>query len=330
MGEEEPAEGKHPAVAVGGDAARRPARSANPVLVTGSHRSGTTFVGKMLAASPAVAYLREPFGLHHRPGMLAVRFPWWFPYVCPDNEAAYVGPVADMLRFRYRTAAALRAVRTPKDAALVLHDRRGFAQARRRGARPLLKDPIAVFSAGWLAQRFGVQPIVLIRHPAGFASSLMRYGWRHPFDHFSRQPLLIRDHLSDYADQIDRFARTEQPIIDQAILLWNLIHHMILGYRRTSPGWGYHRHEDVAREPVATFATMYAAVGLSFGDRERRTVEEATSGSNPAEGRRAGTIKRDSRAAAASWRTRLSTEEIARIRAGTEPIARAFYADDDW
>ena len=35
-----------------------------PILVTGSHLSGTTWVGRMIAVSPCVAYLHEPFNLN--------------------------------------------------------------------------------------------------------------------------------------------------------------------------------------------------------------------------------------------------------------------------
>ena len=40
-----------------------------PILVTGSHRSGTTWVGKMLAATGSVGYIHEPFNLKNRPGI---------------------------------------------------------------------------------------------------------------------------------------------------------------------------------------------------------------------------------------------------------------------
>lgn len=49
------------------------------ILITGSHRSGSTWIGRMLALSPKVGYIPEPFGLHHRPGLLASPFQWWFP-----------------------------------------------------------------------------------------------------------------------------------------------------------------------------------------------------------------------------------------------------------
>ena len=111
-----------------------------PILVTGSHRSGSTWVGQMLAAGSEVGYIREPFSILHRPGVLAVRFAYWFPYVCHENEQAYVQPVRDMLAYRYHTGAALRGARTPVGAAKIANDVLTFSRYRRAGLRPLLKE----------------------------------------------------------------------------------------------------------------------------------------------------------------------------------------------
>ena len=40
----------------------------HPILVTGAHRSGTTWVGKMLAADADTGYISEPLNVLHRPG----------------------------------------------------------------------------------------------------------------------------------------------------------------------------------------------------------------------------------------------------------------------
>ena len=66
--------------------------------------------------------------------------------------------------------------------------------------------------------------MVLIRHPAAFTSSLLRHGWRHPFGDFLAQPALMRDRLADSEQEIRRFAQVEQPLLEQAILLWNILH----------------------------------------------------------------------------------------------------------
>ncbi|MEP6476020.1 MAG: sulfotransferase [Actinomycetota bacterium] len=305
-------------------------RPAHPILVTGSHRSGSTWVGRMLAASGLVGYIREPFSVLHRPGVLDAPIRWWFPYICTENEEHYLPAVADMLSFRYRTLAGVRAVRSGTDVAKLVHERVRWGRYRTHGAVPLVKDPLALFSSEWLAQRFHARVLVLIRHPAGFTSSLVRYGWHHPFDHFLRQPLLMRDRLEPFRQQIEAFAGTEHDPLDQAILLWNLIHHTISGYQGCHPDWLFSRYEDIAMHPMPAFERLYGELGLPFSEDARRAVSEHSDASNPKEARDAQALKRDSQAAISTWRTRLSREEIGRVRRGTEEVARAFYTDADW
>ena len=150
-----------------------------PLLVTGSHRSGTGWVGEMLAItpSPRLAYLWEPFSLRVRPGISHAPFRYWFTYVCRENEGAFRGPLGDTLAFRYRPGAELRSLRSPKDAGRFARDWWVTAEHRRHHAVPLFKDPIALFSAGWLTDTFGMDAIVLIRHPAAFVRSIVRNRW---------------------------------------------------------------------------------------------------------------------------------------------------------
>jgi hypothetical protein len=303
---------------------------ADPILVTGSHRSGSTWVGRMLAAGESVGYIREPFSILHRRGILDAPIRLWFPYVCAENEDPYLAAVRDMLAFRYRTAASVRGVRSGMDAAKVANDVFQWERYRTQRARPLLKDPIALFSSEWLAERFHMRVLVLIRHPAGFASSLQRYRWTHPFDHFLRQPLLMRDRLEPFRQQIEEFARTEHDCLDQAILLWNVIHHTIRDYRERHPDWLFRRYEDIGARPLPEFDRLYGELGLDFSPAAQRAISEHSKTTNPQEARDARVLKRDSRAAVRTWTTRLSPEEIDRVRRGTQGIAGAFYSDADW
>jgi hypothetical protein len=303
---------------------------ASPILVTGAHRSGTTWVGRMLSLSPAVGYVEEPFSLRHRRGICDVIFPYWFMYVTPENEAPYVQPIKDMLAFRYRPGSELRTLHTPKDAARMVRDWWTVAAKRRRGLRPLVKDPIALFSAPWLADRFDADVVVTIRHPAGFVSSLMRLGWTHPFDHFLKQPLLMRDVLDPYQDRIRAFASGQQPVLEQGVLLWNLIHHVIRGYRESRPDWAFVRHEDMSTDPAEGFRRLYDHVGLSFDEVTRGSILRHSDPSRPAEAANPFDVRRDSRGSAGLWRGRLTQDQVERVRAGVEPLVRDFYSDEEW
>lgn len=303
-----------------------------PILVTGSHRSGTGWVGRIIAAAPepAIAYLWEPFSPLARPGIRAAPFDRWFTYVCPDNQDRYEKPLRDMLAFRYRWDAELRAVRTPKDAARMVRDAARFRRFRAGSAIPLLKDPIAVFSAEWIADRLGARVVVLIRHPAAFAHSVRRRELHHPFADFLDQPLLLRDLLGPFEAEIRRFADEPQGLLDQGILLWRLIHHAIALFRERRPDWLFLRLEDVADDPLGRFEEIYAVLGLPFGDRARALAIETSSPSNPVDVNDMASTRRDSRAAVRSWKRGLSPDDVARIRERVEPLASEFYSDDDW
>ena len=71
-----------------------------PILLTGSHRSGTTWVGKIISASNSVGYIMEPFNISHpRSGLVGVKFDYWFQYINHENGSLYYEPIKKMLGF---------------------------------------------------------------------------------------------------------------------------------------------------------------------------------------------------------------------------------------
>ena len=172
--------------------------------------------------------------------------------------------------------------------------------------------------------------LVMIRHPAAFAASIRRRGWRHRFADFLEQPLLMRDLLGPYQAAIVAASERPPAILDEAILLWNILYGTVAGLQERHPEWAFARHEDVAREPVARFRDLYAQLGLGWSDAVEQLVRDTSAASNPAETVRVDAIRRNSAEQARSWRAQLSAEEIARIRAGTAPVAGRYYDDGDW
>src|SRR5262249_60046560 len=67
-----------------------------PILVTGSHRSGSTWVGKMIACHPRVVYLSEP--LHRE--RLPCPSKHWFHHITAADEAQFPAYLRQPLAFR--------------------------------------------------------------------------------------------------------------------------------------------------------------------------------------------------------------------------------------
>jgi hypothetical protein len=306
-------------------------RVAAPILVTGAHRSGTTWLGRVLAASPTpLGYVWEPFNPRHRPGTFPIRFPHHFHYVCAENASECAAPLADTIALRYRPLAELRSLRSPRDGARMARDWRRFARGRRRRAAALVKDPIALFSSEWLADTFGMQVVVTIRHPAAFATSIARRGWRHRFADFLDQPLLMRDLLAPYEAQIRAADERTPELLDEAILLWNILYGTVATLQARRPHWLFVRHEDVSVEPVARYRDLYTRLGLEWSTGVERLVR-STSQAPAAEGSgRVDSIRRDSAALAVAWKDRLTGAQVERIRAGTATLAPRWYSEADW
>lgn len=306
--------------------------SQKPILVTGSHRSGTTWVGRMLASSPKVVYIHEPFNLSHDIGICGAQFEHWFTYICKQNEHKYFKQIKDTIEFRYNIFGKLKISKKSEPVSREVRNYLQFVRYRRNNMRPLLKDPIAVFSAEWLSLKFDMETIVMIRHPAAFAGSLKMKNWTHPFSHFLAQPLLMNEYLYPFENEIRYFVDDERDIIDQAALLWKLIHYMILKFKENQPNWLFVRHEDLSRNPIFGFETMFNKVGLEFSERVAETVKNHSSlNSLPnSESRYFKDVQRNSVSNIWTWRDRLTSSEIERIKSRVHEISEQYYSDDEW
>jgi hypothetical protein len=302
--------------------------SVRPILVTGTHRSGTTWVGEMIARHPRVVYVWEPFN----PGVPGSPVKYWFHHVTDEESEPFRAFLRPYLTFRYPWWAAVKERPRPRRlAGATLRAALGWWR-RLFDYRPLMKDPIALFSSEWLARTYNMDVVVLIRHPAAFASSLKRLEWHFLFAHLLEQRRLMEEYLEPFRDEIRRFSGWLPDIIDQAILVWRIMHHVIARYQRTHPEWIFVRHEDLSRAPLPGYQNLFDRLGLHLSPRLREAIETHSSSENPREApeRIAHQLKRDSKGNIWNWRSRLQPEEILHIRKGTEDVASLFYSDADW
>jgi hypothetical protein len=301
-----------------------------PILVTGAHRSGTTWVGKMLSADRNTAYISEPLNVLHRRGVYGADVKYWYQYITPENEADYLSAFQQLLKFRYHFFTEIGSLRSQKDFLRMGRDLSIFMKGKLQGQRALLKDPFAVFSTPWFAQKLNCKIVITIRHPGGFASSLKRLNWKFDFRDLLNQPMLMRDHLE--ADRADMESMPADDIVGQSALLWRMIYRSVYTTRKLFPDFKVVRHEDLSLDPVAGYKSLYESLGLTFDEKVRDTILNSSSSENPTElsKKKVHSVKLDSRANMSNWKKRLTPEEITRIRKLTEDVSHFFYADDEW
>ena len=302
----------------------------HPILVTGAHRSGTTWVGKMLAADADTAYISEPLNVLHRPGVFRAKVSRWYQYICEENEKEFLPAYEELIDFDYHLLDEIRSIRSRKDFLRMGRDFLIFYNGSLRGQRALIKDPFAVFSTPWFAQRLNCKVVVTVRHPGAFASSLKRLNWNFDFKDLLDQPLLIRDRVSAYQDEMKSIKADD--VIGQASLLWKIIYRSVHSTLSLNPDFIVVRHEDLSRDPAGGFRDLYAKLGLDYTPKVEKTILNSSSSENPVElsRKKVHSVKLDSRANMDNWKKRLTEEEIERIRQMTEGVSSLFYPDGKW
>ncbi len=300
-----------------------------PLLVTGAHRTGTTWVGKMLAAG-GYAYVSEPLNVSHRPGVMAAPVRRWYTYITNENENEYLPALQNTLALRYGFLEEIKSIQSGRDILRMGRDLSIFLRGRILKQPALLKDPFAIFSLPWFIERLDCRAVVTIRHPAGFAGSLKRLNWPFDFRDLLEQPLLMRDHLEPFRADMERISSGD--VIGQAALLWRMIYRVVHATIERSPSVIVLRHEDLSRDPLTGFARAFESLRLSYTPRVQEMIRSSSSSENPVElsRQKVHAVKLDSRANLDNWKKRLSTDEIARIRDLTQDVAQLFYVDVKW
>lgn len=299
-----------------------------PILLTGSHRSGSTWVGRVLASCPEVFYVHEPLNAGFAPHYLGIPNLPWYPHIHAANEDPFrIGyerilsgqfpPLSPqffrpdkLLRYRFLHAITFR-----------------WAAARRR--RFLLKEPFAVFSVVWFEERFNARSLLLVRHPAAFVASLRTKNWPFDFQSLASQESLLAGPLRAFRDQIEAAALHPPDLIGQGCLLWNCVNAHLHALREEKPDRLLLRHEDLCRDPFPQFRDLFHQLRLPWSRRAERFLR-ASSSARETESQKSAFWFRDSHGVARNWKSRLSAHEISRIRRETEPVWPLFYDAADW
>ena len=289
----------------------------------------------MLEASKQVVYVNEPLNPRRppgrSPGVLNASIDHRFQYICADNDAVWRVAYRDTLRLRYRFMAELRALRSPYDAGRMLKYATEFTIGARRHRRALLDDPYALFSAKWLTEEMGVRTVLLVRDPVGLLGSWKTLGWKIDLRDLLDQPLLVRDHLEPWRDDLERAAAGDW--VEQMCALWNVTHRVVDRFRADVSGLRVWRYEQLAASPMEQFAAMYDWMGLEWSADAQESVRVATTTASETKGfswslrgglSRTAFRPMDSTTAAKAAEGRLTPDEVRRVREATAEVAALF------
>lgn len=265
------------------------------IVVAGSARSGTTWIGDLLAEAACARVVFEPF--HHE---LVPEFrPFGaFPYRRPtDRDPELLTFCTRMLSGTLRGAWIDREVE------------------RLQTSRRVVKAVRANLFLTWLARSFPRVPVVLVlRHPCAVVASRMALKWspQPDLDALLAQPRLVEDHLRPYRGIIAEATSEEA----RNAVVW-CVHHLI-PLRQHEPGaFTTVFYESLCASPEIELPRLFSALGGDLRElpASRARVPSTTSRLGSA------AVTGDDRVT--SWRHSLDAGRIQRIL----DVVRAFGLD---
>jgi hypothetical protein len=193
----------------------------------------------------------------------------------------------------------------------------------------VVKDPIGCLLTEYLYQHYGVQPVLIIRHPIAVVASVLRLKWDMSLDPIRQQSELVEDYFS-YEHQFLAPERTDS--VEQAATLWRALNKVLLRQAGRHPSWQLVVHEKLIECPVEQFCNLYKALDLPWSPKVEKRVFSLTRPENPvaaAQGR-VHDLRRNSRALFQYSLRMLSVEQRRKVYEITKDVALQIYSKESF
>lgn len=298
------------------------------IIVTGIHRSGTTFLGSLLHQTGAYAYLHEPFNRDY--GIKGVNC--WYPYA--DIKSDSCSEVAVLLEKLHHLDIEFRIPCQKSDGfakrllRLFVHSRGHWDFLRFKffsvHKEILIKDPFLSLCASWLVNRFSdVKVIYLVRHPVAVYGSLERMDWTFNLNEFYKQLDLSNVRLKDLS--IQNFSCVDK--CEVVATLWKVLYEIIKVQHSENPKDRslIVRHEDLSSDPRNESERILKFLGIPMNNKVQQFIEKNMySDQVHAKGKKLHDFRRSSAKLAYSWQEKKSIEHERIIKACSDTLGHYY------
>lgn len=292
----------------------------SPILVVGPPRSGTTWLGALLARARGSLLVHEPENTLFDPwaAMPIGSRNVFLPVLHPDESAPLY---AEFWRFVFRggrrakskRAAPFRLVRGPlmrnpryrewaatsvRANELVWRFRRNTTPAQER--RVIVKSVFAAFAAEWVYAQFSPRVVVILRDPLNTLASWKEMG-------FTPHPDPADPRISTEMGSDRDFGPSPTSASWTALTAWAIAVQMtkLMQASQRNQDWIVVRHEELTEDPITQIRRLYARLDLPWGDEVANHIAASNVPGKGYQLTRRWADLRD------SWRGRLTDDEVA-------------------
>ncbi|MGB3533144.1 MAG: hypothetical protein WBA13_06465 [Microcoleaceae cyanobacterium] len=302
----------------------------NWIFVTGTIRSGTTFVGTILSLPISVDYIHEPF--NPQCGIPGINR--WYPYIRSNLDTPEMQEFDRLTQSLFQYNFNLRTKipdkdNIPRKLIKQMLGSRGPFYLRMAKLNPfhqaaIIKDPIGNLLTEYLYLNFQVKPVIIIKHPLSFIASLKRVNWWPHLGEINDQSALVEDYFATEQDWI--YQKRSDKVL-AAAAYWRGIHKIFLTQSLRYPDWQLITHEALSQSPIPVFQQLYQQLNLPWSERVEKYIIKQTQGNRSAEAKK-GVVQDFKRNSADIFDLRVnsfSKEERRAIFEIVKDIALQFY-----
>jgi len=303
------------------------------IFVTGTPRSSTTFVGRVLSIPLEIDYLHEPFNPYC--GVPGIDRLYLYMNERTPSFPHYKQIIENVFNHEFTLKTGYFKEDSPWRTVVksVIGSRSAWS-ARLIKFNPfhttmVVKDPIGCLLTEYLYQHYGVRPVITIRHPIGVVSSALRLKWNMSLDPIRQQRELVEDYFLD--EQQFLAAESTDPI-ERAAALWRALNKVLFSQAERHPSWLLVVHEHLSANPIEQFRNLYKALELPWSPKIEKKVSNLTRMKNPvaAPTGKVHELRRNSRELFQHSLKRLSREQRQKVYEITKDVALNVYSKESF
>jgi len=302
------------------------------LIVTGMHRSGTTFIGSVIEQSKVYDYIHEPFNLYY--GVEGVD--QWYPYLDPNDDSSLTQILDNLHSLNIK----FKDVENKKDNFFKSKIRtilksKGNLDLIKYKIKPLfmrkeilLKDPFLSLCSGYLAKKYDDTKIIyVVRHPVAIYNSVKRMNWDFDFEHLVQQHKLMK-HPCVQELQLESLEKTA-PLHIKVAFLWKVLYCIVHEQSNTlKDKTMIVIHENFSENPYTDIKRMFTFLNIDLNSDVEKFIElNMFGGAINVQNDKLHNFKRNSKELAYSWKQKWKPEydEIIKI---TDNVLQIYYPQE--
>ena len=238
------------------------------IIVSGTHRSGTSWIGKTLCSTRENYYINEPFNPSNRINNAGYIKDEYWPLSLEEYELI-LPSINNIINGRYPYINNIKNSNSLKDYLKTNYYYFHFLKSKLniKKTNYIIKDPFLLFLIEEINQFFSntfeIHINITFKDPISFVSSCKKKNWDFDFDNLLKQKNI---HLKFTDLQIERMSelkKSKYSLVHRLTFLWELCNLQIL---RIASIKNVHicNHREFSLDPIAKFKKLFKINNIKF------------------------------------------------------------------